>query len=287
MASGTLCKIFCGITYIENSNNPFHTLDLYLPLQSNYHNDTNKELATTNPPSLLVWIHGGAWRSGDKKDHTLTAENLSKLGNIAVAVINYRLNPRTFTPDGIKHPAHINDVASALKFLCKKGEAFNYNSEKIYLAGHSAGAFMTGQLVFCPEYIDDDDVYARICGVIGMEGIYDIPRLLATWPTYIDFVEAAFGKDEKIYKDASPQYHSLKKFNNEHVKKRIPPPYLIIYSYEDELIDFEQSRSYQQHVCEEGGVYVEIETSLLGKHDAILETEALHKRIIEFISKFK
>ncbi|CAG8468104.1 9694_t:CDS:1 [Ambispora leptoticha] len=286
--SEILCKIHREISYIEDSNNSFHTLDLYLPPQSKYRNNTNEEITTTttNLPSLLVWIHGGAWRTGDKKEHALTAEKLSKLGNIAVAVINYRLNPQTFTPDGIKHPAHIRDVASALKFLSKKGDAFNYNSEKIYVLGHSAGAFMTGQLVFCPEYIDDE-VYARIRGVIGTEGIYDIPRLLTIWPTYIDFIEAAFGKDEKVYKDASPQYRSLKRFNDEHVKKRTPPPYLIIYSYEDGLVDFEQSRNYHQHICDEGGVYVEIETNLLGKHDEILETEALHKRIIEFISKFE
>lgn len=53
-------------------------LDIYFPLTG----------AETSP--VLLFVHGGAWRTGDKAEHSWLAENLAKQG-FTVAVNNYRL----------------------------------------------------------------------------------------------------------------------------------------------------------------------------------------------------
>lgn len=69
------------LTFGYNSDHPddkYRSLDLYLP-----------EAADRQTP-LLVFIHGGAWRSEDKQDHASLADQLVQRGRFAVAVPNYR-----------------------------------------------------------------------------------------------------------------------------------------------------------------------------------------------------
>ena len=95
-------------------------LDLYLPTQSK------------NPP-LIVWVHGGAWRSGSKDRMPLT--DLVREG-FAVASVDYRLSPVA------KFPAAIHDIKAAIRFLRAKRKDFGYDSGKIAIAGASAGGHL-------------------------------------------------------------------------------------------------------------------------------------------------
>src|SRR6185312_15107458 len=117
---------------------------------------------------------------------------------------------------------HIEDVAAAVFWIHQHGKKYNYRQDRIYLVGHSAGAFLASQLVFMPEYLDryDSSIRDQIRGVVGIEGIYDLVELVETWPSYIDFVSGAFGIDETIYKTASPQHYT---------PTVNIPPYLIIH----------------------------------------------------------
>ena len=83
-----------------------HKLDLYLPVER------------TDAP-LLLWIHGGAWAFGSRKDDRNFARNLASSG-IAVASVSYRLSPALWVNppkrSGIEHPEHIRDIARAFNF---------------------------------------------------------------------------------------------------------------------------------------------------------------------------
>ena len=87
---------------------------------------------TVNPP-LLVWIHGGGWRSGSKAGVPIAG--LVKRG-YAVASISYR-----FT-DVAVFPAQIHDCKAAIRWLRAHSERFGYDASRIAVAGSSAGGHL-------------------------------------------------------------------------------------------------------------------------------------------------
>jgi acetyl esterase/lipase len=74
-------------------------LDLFLPSQPD---------GAARQPPLVVWLHGGAWRSGSRKDMPLGG--LVERG-YAVASVDYRLSPVA------RFPAQVHDVKAAIRFL--------------------------------------------------------------------------------------------------------------------------------------------------------------------------
>ncbi len=109
------------IQYSE-SKDKSHSLDLYVP----------KRRSGKKPP-LIVWIHGGGWREGDKQD--TPGLDIAREGGFAVASINYRLVPDTF-------PAQIDDCKQAIEWLGKHGDKYGYNDKKIGVWGISAGGHL-------------------------------------------------------------------------------------------------------------------------------------------------
>jgi acetyl esterase/lipase len=82
---------------------------------------------------LIVWVHGGAWRSGSKKDMPLG--KLVEEG-CAIASIDYRLSTEA------KFPAQVHDIKAAIRFLRAHGEDWKVPTKKIVIAGDSAGAHL-------------------------------------------------------------------------------------------------------------------------------------------------
>lgn len=95
-------------------------LDLYLP-----------QVRPSAP--LIVWVHGGAWRSGSKKNMPL-----GKLvgEGYAVASVDYRLSTEA------RFPAQIHDLKAAIRFLRGHGSEWKLPTEKILIAGDSAGGHL-------------------------------------------------------------------------------------------------------------------------------------------------
>jgi acetyl esterase/lipase len=92
--------------------------------------------------ALLVFLHGGAWRSGSTSDHHDLASYVSSTSNITVVLIEYRLS---LEGNDVHHPDHINDFYSALSFIFEHDTAagLGYDPSQAVLAGHSAGGYMT------------------------------------------------------------------------------------------------------------------------------------------------
>jgi acetyl esterase/lipase len=82
---------------------------------------------------LIIWVHGGAWRSGTKANVPLVS--LRKRG-FAIASIEYRLSPVA------KFPAQIHDIKAAVRYLRSQAERFDVAPDKFILAGSSAGGHL-------------------------------------------------------------------------------------------------------------------------------------------------
>ena len=82
---------------------------------------------------LIVWVHGGAWRSGSKQDMPLT--RLVADGH-AIASVDYRLSSEA------RFPAQVHDLKAAIRFLRGQGDRWKLPTRKILIAGDSAGGHL-------------------------------------------------------------------------------------------------------------------------------------------------
>ncbi|KAI8342727.1 Alpha/Beta hydrolase protein [Chlamydoabsidia padenii] len=230
--------------------------------------------ATTSTP-LMVFIHGGAWRTEDKKDHEQLALNFVKQG-FTVAVTNYRLSLYD-TPDEpprVQHPAHIQDTYQALTCLHQINSPL-YDKNSIFLVGHSAGAHIATMLLLEPETYP----LPFVRGVIGAAGIYDLPLLLTTHPTYLDFISQAFGKQQQeSYYQASPTSKS-------HPSSVSAPPVLLVHSMDDQLLNLDQSQAMYHHLKKQGIDVTLDSTFVKGDHYAMIQSTDFSSITTQYINK--
>jgi acetyl esterase/lipase len=119
------------------------------------------------PAPLILWLHGGAWRAGDRKDNHEAMLGLANLG-YAGASIQYRLAPRH------KFPAQIDDVRMALAFLRANAKEYHINSDRIGVVGGSAGGHLALLLGLAK---DRDGKASGVRAVVSMAGPTDLRTL--------------------------------------------------------------------------------------------------------------
>lgn len=192
------------------------------------------------PTPLVLFIHGGGWRGGDKGSFKNHKECLD--AGISVAAINYRYVQQAAemkVEPPVKAP--LEDAARALQFIRSKAKEWNLDKKRIGATGGSAGACSSLWLAFHDDLArpDSPDPIARestrlyCAAVIGAQTTLD-PKPLREWiPNYkygshafnlADF-QALYDAREKILpwiKEYSPM---------EHVTKDDPPIYLFYNKY--------------------------------------------------------
>lgn len=146
-------------------------LDLYLP--------ASQQHATSKPP-LIVWVHGGAWKRGDKtafiqKNNHLVNTLLTK--GYAIASINYRLSGEA------QFPAQIQDVNDGIEFLWQNADKYGFDKDRIAIMGRSAGGHLAG-LVAMSNHHDVSDFISQakqpsfdIQALVSFFGVYDFIAL--------------------------------------------------------------------------------------------------------------
>lgn len=87
---------------------------------------------------LILCIHGGGWVEGNKEPYTKSLFQVSEEKGIAAACMNYR-----YVSEKINFDDQLNDIASALSAIRKKGKEFGVDFEKVLLTGISAGGHLS------------------------------------------------------------------------------------------------------------------------------------------------
>ncbi len=157
----TLQVWYRDIVYDESADDTqFTSLDVY----------TANATAPNSP--VMVFVHGGGFRVGDKassKDLDPKPEYfVSKLGYVLVS-INYRL-----LPEG-QYPRNVQDVANALAWVQDHIAEFGGNPEQIFLMGHSAGAALVAQVATDETFLQQAGKdLGLLKGVIANEGSYGV-----------------------------------------------------------------------------------------------------------------
>ena len=173
------------------------------------------------PWPVLVMIHGGGWRTGDKANDAVGVDKgrfFTARGWLYVS-INYRLSP------DVKHPAHVEDVARALAWVHAHAAEHGGDPQRLFVMGHSAGAHLAALVATDARPLERAGTSLAILdGVILLDGAgYDIAKTMATaGPTLGRLYRNAFGDDAQVWEDASPITHVA--------KDKSIPPFLILHA---------------------------------------------------------
>jgi len=128
------------------------------------------------PTPLVVHIHGGGFRGGDKSGARPSILNLCLDAGVSVAAINYRLSQHA------PFPAAMLDSARALQFLRAHAEEWNLDPARVAATGGSAGGGISLWLGFHEDLADpaSDDCVARqstrltCMGVVNTQSSYSL-----------------------------------------------------------------------------------------------------------------
>lgn len=150
---------------IAYGDGPNETLDIFPAKQAN--------------APVVVFIHGGYWRSLDKSDHSFVAPALHDMG-ACVVVLNYALCPGT--PET---PVTIPDIAQqmvkALAWTWHHIAQHGGDPKNVTVAGHSAGGHLAAMLLACNWKQVDKSIPAHwIQKALSVSGLYDLTPLRKT-----------------------------------------------------------------------------------------------------------
>jgi acetyl esterase/lipase len=219
--SGTGPKVQKGIVYSTVDKTELK-LDLVQPVGD-------------GPFPFVLWIHGGAYQSGDRQDNMGAMLALAKRG-FAGASIEYRLAPK------YKWPAQLEDARAALAFLRGKAKEYKVDPNRVGVAGASAGGHLALMLGLAPR----EGKPAGIRAVVNIYGPSDLGTLTPT--AFGDAIlRQVLGKDmnailvdllgtsdrqAKIMAEASPLTYVAK----------VNPPVLTLHGSADPICPLTQSK---------------------------------------------
>lgn len=234
-------------------SDPRARLDLYVPD------------SMTAPAPVLLFFYGGSWQSGSKSIYRAIGQAFASAG-IITAIADYRLYPQ------VKYPAFVEDGADALRFVQERIGEHGGDAARIFLSGHSAGAYIAAMLACNPQFGTDRDA---IRGVIGIAGPYDFLPL--SDPVLIDI----FGGDRVMATQPVNYAHNR------------TPAMLLVHGTADRTVGAGNSRRMAKRLRDAGNEVELIEYEgvthlgiLLSLAHGFRDRTSLRKDMLRFIRRF-
>ena len=143
----------------------------------------------------LMFIHGGYWRSLDKKDFSFLAPSWVDAG-VTLAVVNYDLCP------GVAMDEIVRQMLRASRWLWLNAEQYGIDRDRLYVSGHSAGGHLTAMLM-CALWPQLDARLPKNLwkGGLAISGIYDLRPLVE-----VDFLQQDLRLDPALALRLSPAF---------------------------------------------------------------------------------
>ena len=194
------------------------------------------------PTPLLIFIHGGSWKKGDKDDYRRYLVDYAEKGFVT-ATISYR-----FTQEAV-FPAAFDDVVCAVKWLKAHASTYHIDPENIALIGGSAGAHLAMMIA----YHGNDESYqsqsacayetdAKVKAVVNLYGPVDLTTDFAKdHPTVTSFLATTWSAKNKKYFEAASPVHFITPDD---------PPTLTFHGTIDDIVPVSQGDSLHQMLKE-------------------------------------
>jgi acetyl esterase/lipase len=201
------------------------TMDIYFP-----------SITNSPPRPVVMYVHGGGWRMGDKDMLAIMAgpAELLRRGYVVVS-INYRLAP------AFKFPAMLEDAKCAVRYLRAHAQGYGLDAAHIGVMGDSAGGHLVSLLGLTDARAGFEgkgwtNESSRVQAVVDLYG----PSDFTLGPTNLNTMAGRLFKDafgptnatDNVIQRASPVTYISSN----------APPFLIFHGNKDGLVNIEQSR---------------------------------------------
>src|SRR4051794_6759569 len=195
-------KIHRDLPYAEPKNER-QTLDVYAPAEGKGH-------------PVVLWIHGGGWRQGDKRGVQKKPEAFVEKGLVFVST-NYRFVPNVTVKE------MTGDIARAIRWVHDHAEEYGGDPNTILVMGHSAGAHLAALVCTDDRYLKAEGLsLAIIKGCVPVDtAVYDVVKQIESVGGPRSAIYSSVFGDSESQKDSSPVAHVAK-------GKGIPP-FLILH----------------------------------------------------------
>lgn len=224
-------RLEADIPYAD-TDNPRQQLDLLLP----------KEPAGDGPLPVVAFIHGGAWRGGDKRGGRGQLAPLVASGKFAGVSIGYRLtNEATW-------PAQIHDCKAAIRWIRGNAKKYNLDPNKIAVWGSSAGGHLVAMLGTSGgvkelegtlgKHTDQD---SRVTCVVNFFGPTDF-SVIGDFPSQIDHYAANSPESLLVGGPIKENPEKARSASPVTFVSADDPPFLTIHGTKDQLVPFDQGK---------------------------------------------
>lgn len=142
--------IYAGGNTVDNPRK----LDVYLPTK------------TKQPFPVLIWFHGGGLVSGSKNEiNDQRIADYWRTRGVGLVNVDYRMSPQ------VQFPAYIQDAAQAVTWVIQNAKKLGADPKRIYVGGHSAGAYLAAMLAFNENYLRANAIDVNsIAGFVSLSG---------------------------------------------------------------------------------------------------------------------
>ena len=172
-----------GYLDVAYGRGPNESLDLFVPNEP------------VQGAPVLVFVHGGYWRSLDKADHSFVAPPFVAQG-ACVVVINYALCPAVTVPDIALQTAH------ALVWVARHIAAFGGDPARISVVGHSAGGHLAAMMLACDWSVFGADLSPNLVRQsVSISGLFDLAAIQQT-----PFLQSSLQLTDTQVQQASPAH---------------------------------------------------------------------------------
>lgn len=196
-------KVHRNLAYAEPKNER-QMLDVYAPTEGKNH-------------PVVLWIHGGGWKAGDKKGVQKKPQAFVDKGFVFVST-NYRFVPNVTVKE------MTGDIAKAIRWVHDHARECGGDPNSIFVMGHSAGAHLAALVCTDDRYLKAEDLPLSIIkGCVPVDtAVYDVEKQIATIGTPRAAVySGVFGSTASGQKEVSPVTFVAKDKNI--------PPFLILH----------------------------------------------------------
>ncbi len=225
--SAQTAREFKDVVYATVDGKPL-ALDLYMPTGN-------------KAPSLVVWVHGGAWYLYDKKQYPKALVD----NGFALASLDFRQSTDA------RFPAQVYDIKAGIRFLRAKAREYGYRTDRIAIAGASSGGHLAalvgvtnGEKEFEGtegEYLNES---SNVQAILDYFGASDLTTILAqSTPFGLNVRKPALDKLLGGQPDAVPELAKLA--SPVFFVDRADPPLLLLHGDRDPQMPINQAHELQ------------------------------------------
>jgi acetyl esterase/lipase len=179
-------RIERDVPYVEPKTER-QSLDIYAPSAGGDH-------------AVVVWIHGGGWRQGDKRGVEQKPQAFVDKGYVFIST-NYRFVPHVSVKE------MTGDIAKAIRFAHDHAKEYGGNPDAIFVMGHSAGAHLAALVCTDERYLKAEGLSLSIIkGCVPVDtAAYDVPmRFAQSDAAKSSQGKAIFGESADSHRELSP-----------------------------------------------------------------------------------